>query len=179
MSRVTQLDNQTSFETVIDATQELLHQIETQVLDSTAIESDIVHLLKLDKGPRGFFASFLTDARPLADHPPESVLAAFRAVPQVTAALLVKNLAMSTAMVLHHQRQADHKAIAGSQQVQQRSQHLLQALKLPEMTAELKALQQSVEQSGPYSDFLKRWNYDPEQKTAIANVVSTILENSD
>lgn len=178
MSIVTQLDHQASFESVIEATQQLLNQIETQSISSEALQSDIVYLLGLDKGPRGFFASFLTDPRPLADHPPESVLAAFRAVPSVTADLLVKNLAMSTAMVMYHQRQADGDAQAGSEQVQRRSQHLIKLLDLPAITEELKALQQSVEQSGPYSAFLDRWNYDPEQKTAIADVVATTLKNS-
>ena len=176
MSSATHLDNQASFETVIEATQSLLSDIESETVEPESIQANIVHLLNLNKGPRGFFASFLTDPRPLADHPPGSVLTALAAVPEVTAELLVKNLAMSTAMGIFHQRNGDIEAQADSEQGQRRSQHLIQQRNLPVITDELMALQRSVSGSDRYSAFLERWNYDQAQKTAIAEVVSATLD---
>lgn len=177
MSSIPQLDHQASFEAVIEATQSLLNDIDGGTAKPDEIKAKIVHILSLDKGPRGFFASFLTDSRPLADHPPDSVLEAFKAVPDVTADLLVKNLAMSTAMVVFHQRKGDTQARLGSEQVQRRSQQLIKQLSLPAITEALKALQRSVSQPQErYSAFLERWNYDQIQKAAIAEVVSATLE---
>ena len=115
---------------------------------------------------------------PSADHPPEPVLAGLKAVPTVTAKLLTQNLAMSTAMIVFHQRQQDQENRAGSEQVQTRSQHLIHQLNIPEVHQELTALHQSaITQSGPYNEFLDRWNYDTEQRQAIADVVATTLKN--
>ena len=69
MSGISQLDHQTSFQDVIGATQVLLNQIDAQTIQADVITADIAHLLKLDKGPRGFFASLLTDPRPIGRSP--------------------------------------------------------------------------------------------------------------
>ena len=169
----------TSFEGVIQATQALLNQIEHQSLAPEQIKAEVIHLLELEKGPRGFFATFLTDSRAIADDPPETLLSALKSLPKGSlerlAKNLVQNLAMSTAMIVFHQRQDDDKASEGSKQVQRRVQSLIQALKLEQTHQELKALLESTSQDGPYSQFLARWNYDAEQIDAIAAITRTTL----
>lgn len=167
MTPISELSNDSSFESAIEATQQLLHQIETESSSPEAIQADVIHLLNLKKGPRGFFASFLTDPRSFADDPPEAVLEGLKAVPAITADFLVKNLAMSTAMVVLHTRTEDLEAMAGSQQVQTRSQNLIQGLDLTEIRDALNAMILSLIQTDKYSDFLNRWNYDDEQRAAI------------
>ena len=164
-----------SFEAVIAATQSLLGHMQDPAADPTQLQDDIVHLLKLDKGPRGFFASLLTDERSVADDAPAFLLNALQQVPEITAELLTKNLAMSSAMVVHHQRQQDESAIAGSQQVQQRCVKLIGLLKLDPLKQELNALVSSTQGSGAYTAFLQRWNYDEDQRAAIQQIVDECL----
>lgn len=179
MSVISQLDQQASFERVIENTQQLLNQIENNTTNPDEVTADVIHLLSLDKGPRGFFATFLTDSRPIADQPPESILTALRRLPGETTQRFVQNLthnlAMSTAMIVHHQRSQNPEAEAGSKRVQQRSQMLVQQLNRAEIREALEALKYSTTQPGKYSEFLTKWKYDLEQKQAIADIVTTTL----
>lgn len=178
MTSIAELSNDSSFESVIEATQQLLNQMESESSNPDSMQAEIVHLLSLDQGPRGFFASFLTDPRPIADDPPESVLTALISKPKVTADFLVKNLAMSTAMVVFHTRNQDLDSAAGSQQVQRRSQDLIQRLDIDDIKHALNAMilsllqsKESSEFSENYTAFLDRWKYDQEQRTAILDRV--------
>lgn len=171
-----QLASDASFESVIDATQDLLNRMDEAPSDEDQLQLDMIHLLKLDKGPRGFFASLLTDARSIADDPPAYVLNALRQVPESTAELLTKNLAMSSAMVIHHHRQQDEAAAESSRQVQRRCVNLITQLQLQSIQQELTALALSIKDSGAYSAFLKRWNYDEEQRAEIGVLVQECLD---
>ena len=58
-----------TFEEAIALTQEIISEIETGQLSETKIESLIGDLVKSKNGARGFFVSYLTDSRALADNP--------------------------------------------------------------------------------------------------------------
>jgi hypothetical protein len=162
-----------SFEQAIGLTEEILS------LSSPAdelLQPAIAALLQTSNGARGFFVTFLTGDSPLADVPTPGILTALRSAPEIVASLMVKNLAMSTAMQLHHQRQADPVNAAGSARVQARSRQLIQALALPEIRPELQQLLDSVSTgSGEYQSFLVRWGYDQAQLQAIQTVVATMI----
>ena len=91
-----------TFEGAIALTQSLLSEIEDDRLSQTEIEQAVASLVKTQNGARGFFVTYLTDDRPMADQPSPGVLDALREDPEIVAELLVKNLAMSAAMVVHH-----------------------------------------------------------------------------
>lgn len=174
-SPIKQLPSDASFETVISSTQSLLAQMQEDNDSPEQLQNDIIHLLQLEKGPRGFFASFLTDSRDIVDNPPDYLLNAFTQVPEITAELLTKNLAMSSAMMVYHTRQKDPNSAAGSQQVQQRCVQLIHQLQLEAIQKELKKLVNSVQDRDSYSAFLKRWNYDDEQRSAIGQIAQQCL----
>ncbi|MCM1982740.1 hypothetical protein [Lyngbya confervoides] len=162
-----------SFETVLEATQQFLHALEAQSLGDADIQAGVVHLLSLPAGPRGFFATLLTSDGPVAEAPPAALLAALGSHPETVADLLVKNLAMSTAMRVQHQRQGKTDLVQGSAQVQRRSQTLLLALKTVEIQQHL---QDMLQPSQAYAAFLDRWGYDVPQKQAIATAVAQVLQ---
>lgn len=157
-----------SFEQAIAYCQELLVQADAQSLDDPQLTTAIANLVATENGARGFFVTFLTAQDfPLADAPSLPIINGLQTAPQIVGELLVKNLAMAAAMVVHHQRNGDRQAAAGSQQVCQRSQTLIRALQLPGITEKLTDLEESLDGAGSYQAFLSRWGYDDEQKQSI------------
>lgn len=134
------------------------------------IATHLQEVFRSPEGVRGFFVVFLTEDI-FGETCPETLLQALADHGPQIAATLVKNLAMSTAMIVHHDRQGDALQKAGSMQVQQRSAQLLQTLEqrgVPAFHQERSALLASLETgSGSYSAFLDRWGYDRDQRQAM------------
>jgi hypothetical protein len=160
-----------TFEQALDLSQALL----TASASEAELEAAIAALVQSDNGARGFFVTFLAGDAELADQPTPAVLTALQAAPQRVAGLLTRNLAMSTAMILTHQRQGDATQAAGSTRVQRRTQLLIRQLSCPELQAELAKLASSIAQGqGDYQSFLERWGYDAEQRQAIGAAVAKL-----
>jgi hypothetical protein len=161
-----------SFEQAIALTQELLDSNPPEEL----LESAIAGLIQTMNGSRGFFVTFLTGDSSLADQPTASILKALRSNPDAIADLMVKNIAMPTAMMITHQRNGNPDLIASSQLTQKRSIHLVQQLNLNEITILLNALKATLQnQSTHYQSFLDRWGYDEEQRLAIEQAIELTL----
>lgn len=158
-----------SFEQAIALTQALL----AEPLSEAELESIISALVQTENGARGFFVTYLSDERPLADAPSVGVLKGLRKSPDVVAELLVKNLAMSTAMILTHDRSENPVLAEGSKRVQRRDMQLIQQLQLPQVEVKLQQLKSTIEAgTGEYESFLDRWGYDAEQQQAILNMIN-------
>ncbi|KAM3098556.1 hypothetical protein ACKFKG_05875 [Phormidesmis sp. 146-35] len=164
-----------SFEEAIALTQSLLSKIEQEGL-SESDAATVANLVATENGARGFFVTYLTDARPLADRPSEEVVAALRSSPSMVSELLVKNLAMSTAMILAHTRSQKLDLAKGSERVQQRTTNLIQQTQLAEVQTKVQSLLESIASgTGQYQSFLERWGYDAEQKQAIAQALQQVV----
>lgn len=162
-----------SFEEAIALAQTLMAEMEQNHLSEAEIESTILALVQTENGARGFFVTYLTDARSLADHPTSGVIQALRSAPNTVAELLVRNLAMSTAMAITHRRNQKEDLAQGSDRVQRRTQALIQQSQIPAVAEKLSALQTAIATGeGPYQVFLERWGYDTEQRQAIATALS-------
>ncbi len=161
-----------NFEQAIALTQELLNSNPSEELLESAIEG----LIQTMNGARGFFVTFLTGESRLADEPTAAILKGLRSNPDAIADLMVKNIAMPTAMMITHQRNGNPELAASSQLTQQRSIHLVQQLNCPEITQLLKSLQDTLQnQSTDYQDFLDRWGYDEDQRIAIGRAIERTL----
>jgi hypothetical protein len=93
-----------TFEDAIAATQSLLNQRAQAIIEDAAFGSAVTELTATHNGARGFFVTYLTDARGLVDILIPVVAAALQHSPEIPPELLVKNLAMSTAMEITHHR---------------------------------------------------------------------------
>jgi hypothetical protein len=161
-----------TFERAIAITDELIENSDR--LTPETIQQRIADLVSTENGARGFFVTYLTSDRPFAEVPTGETLAALAVSPAIVGELLVKNLAMSTAMAFHHRRNAEEENALGSDRVRQRTSQLIRSLSLPEITEKLYRLQESLENGGgDYEKFLDRWGYDREQRQAIAQVTRT------
>ena len=142
-------------------------------LEASQLKSEIEALIKTSNGARGFFVSFLTGEWELADSPSEAIIQALQAEPNAIAELLVKNLVMSTAMAITHQRNGNLEQAHGSERVAKRTALLIEKVDLPEVRAIAVQMQNSaIFNTGDYKAFLEKWGYDAEQKQAIANVLT-------
>ncbi len=167
-----------SFEQAIADSQALLTQMGDNPIDNVEFEQTISRLVQSEQGARGFFATFLTAEHcPLADHPTPALLTGFQSSPAIVSEILVKNLAMSAAMDVYHTQAQNLEAAAGSQRVCHRTQTLIRALGLPSFTEKLTAMNASLDGEGAYQNFLIRWGYDEQQRTAIRAAVQALLSD--
>ncbi|XGV99866.1 MAG: hypothetical protein ACAF41_13150 [Leptolyngbya sp. BL-A-14] len=157
-----------SFTEAIALSQALLDKLEQGTVPPAVLTTTVQALVGSENGARGFFVTYLSDDRPLADHPDPAILAALQTAPTIVAPLLVKNLAMSTAMAITHRRNQDETMANGSDRVRSRVLQLIQRLDLLQVQVEADQLAQAIETgTGSYQPFLERWGYDLEQKVAM------------
>jgi hypothetical protein len=155
-----------TFEEALSFTQSLLEKIET--MTEAEKEEAIASLVKTENGARGFLVTYLTDDRSLADNPSEGLIKGLKMSPEIVGELLVKNVAMSTAMRITHKRNNDQEMAQNSEIVTKRSLNLIQQLQLDIITEKIVKLQRTIQnQQGEYQEFLERWGYDDEQKELI------------
>jgi hypothetical protein len=164
-----------SFPEAITATQSLMEKMNDRQLNETEIEQAIASLVNTKNGARGFFVAYLTSDLTLADNPTLGVINALKAAPEIVGELLVKNLAMSSAMAVTHRRDRDEIQAQNSERVTRRTANLIRLVNLDLITAELEKLQTTiVTGEGEYRDFLKRWGYDRTQQEIIQQAITSL-----
>lgn len=165
-----------TFEEAIALTQEIMSEMETGQLSEDKIGLLIGDLVKSKNGARGFFVSYLTDSRLLADNPSPSIFKALESAPEIVVELLVKNLAMCSAMVVHHQRNQDEETASQSEKVRSRTTRLIKSVDIASLKGEIEELYQSTTTGqGNYKQFLERWGYDEEQLKVIQQAIEPLL----
>jgi hypothetical protein len=166
-----------TFEQAIALTQSLMAQMQTDQISEADLEATLTRLLSSANGARGFFVTYLTDDCPLADQPSDAVIRALQSAPAIVPELLVKNLAMSSAMAVAHRRNQNEAMAQGSDRVQARTARLIQKVQMAEVTEQATQLQHSAAtSSGEYEAFLQRWGYDSEQRQVIEQQMRQALE---
>ncbi len=158
-------------------------------LSDEVLADRVGELVASRDGARGFFVVGLTGEAPLLDRLPEPLVAALRQAGPGVVDLTARNLAMSTAMVLHHRRAGDLEHQAGSERVQLRSTELLRQLEPVAVKKRLETLLAAAVAAGAAgtdggSDgavaedraFLDRWGYDAEQRQAIAAAIESVAD---
>ena len=162
-----------TFEDAIATTKILIAQDRENQISETEIEEKVATLVSNKQTARGFFATFLTSDSPQADNPCPAVIKALKTAPKVVSELLVKNLAMSSAMAVIHDRHDNLEQLQGSETVCRRTINLIQKINLSEVNTELQVLQKAItDNQGDYVDFLNRWQYDAQQKQSIQQALN-------
>ena len=169
-----------TFEEAIALTQSMLSQIEAGKLSPTETATALAALVKSENGARGFFVTYLTDSRSLADNPSSAVVQALRCAPEIVAELLVKNLAMSAAMAVTHRRHQNEAMANQSERVQLRTMRLIELVDIPYVQELSQRLWDSVTGGeGSYKAFLERWGYDAEQLQVIQQALVPVIKVHD
>ncbi|MGK7881388.1 MAG: hypothetical protein AB4060_15020 [Crocosphaera sp.] len=169
------IPNNLSFEDALQLTETLTEAIVNKKLKDDEIEEIVTTLVNSENGARGFFVIYLTSDLPLADNPSEGVINALKTSPEIVSELLVKNLAMSSAMAVTHRRNNDEKQAQSSEKVAQRNGNLIKLTNLDLSSQKLEELKQTIINSnGSYQAFLEKWEYDEEQKQIIKKNIEKI-----
>jgi hypothetical protein len=161
-----------SFHESLKASEELLARFDSGELSQAAFAGEAAAILSSVSGARGFLVTLLTGEFRASDEPAEKLVEALNEAGPVVCDLLAKNLVMSSAMAVAHERELNHEGAAGSKRVFARTAKLVRSLASDEMKARLEAMWLALTQgSGEYSQFLKRWQYDEEQLEHVRTAV--------
>ena len=131
---------QPSFPQALAITGQWLELWENGELSDEVLADRVAELVVNRDGGRGFFAVSLAGDSPLLDRLPEPLVLALRAVGAPVVDLCLRNLAMSTAMALHHARSGDPQQQAGSDRVASRCTELLRLLDPSQVKQRLETL---------------------------------------
>jgi hypothetical protein len=145
-------------------------------LSDEVLADRVAGLVASRDGARGFFVVALAGDCPLMDRLPEPLLMQLRHAGEAVVDLTARNLAMSTAMALQHQRAGDQGQQAASERVQARCTELLRQLEPHQVKQRLETLHAATAGAGEDVAFLDRWGYDSEQRAAIAAAIEAVAE---
>ncbi len=165
-----------SFEDAINAASLWCSAWDKGELSDEVLAERVSELLATLNGARGFLALSLSSKSPLMDRLPDALIFQLRESGDVVVDLVAKNLAMSTAMALHHQRNKNYSQQAGSENIKRRCLEILRLLEPYSVKETLENLLKATKGEGKYVDFLNRWNYDEAQKNKIAEGINLITE---
>ena len=160
-----------SFQQAMEITAQWLNLWEAGELSDEVLADRVAELVASRDGARGFFVISLAGDSPLMDRLPDPLQLQLRAAGDGVVDLTVRNLAMSTAMAVHHQRTGDHEQQGKSERVTQRCNDLLQMLEPEDVKKRLETLLAATKGEGDDVEFLARWGYDEQQKAAIEAAV--------
>jgi hypothetical protein len=167
---------QPTFQQAMEITAQWLALWENGELSDEVLGDRVAEMVTSRDGARGFFVVSLAGDCPLMDRLPDPVVFALRQAGVGVVDLSVRNLAMSTAMALHHQRSGDAGQQAGSERVQLRCTELLRLLEPEAVKLRLETLLEATAGRGEDVAFLDRWGYDAEQKASIAQAALAVAE---
>ena len=161
-------DLQPTFQQAMEITAAWLQQWDNEEISDEVLADRIGEMVASRDGARGFFVVSLAGDSALMDRLPDPVVGQLRAAGEGVVDLSVRNLAMSSAMALQHQRSGDQAQQTGSEQVRARCTELLRLLEPELVKQRLEQLLEGCDNRGDDVAFLKRWGYDGEQKRAIS-----------
>ena len=164
------------FAAALSLSSQWLQDWENGELSDEVLADRIAPLVAQRDGARGFFVVALAGDSALLDRLPDVVLLSLRQAGAGVVDLTARNLAMSTAMVLHHGRQGDLEQQGRSERVQARSLELLRQLEPQLVKERLETLLAATRGEGDDVAFLDRWGYDAEQRAAIAEAVERVAD---
>ena len=163
-------DQKPTFKQSMDATMIWCKSWEKNEISDEVISDRIGELIKTVEGARGFFVVSLSIDCPLMDRFPDALIFQLRSSGELVVDLTVKNLAMSSAMVIKHRKNNDPQEIQ-SERIKIRCIELLKLLDSNQVKKRLDVLLESLKGNGTDLKFLNRWCYDDEQINAISESI--------
>ena len=146
-------------------------------LSDEVLADRVAELIKSKEGARGFFVISLSSDCPLMDRLPEPVVYQLRKAGEPIVDLTTKNLAMSSAMAVLHKRNQNTTSLSSSIRITERCIELLKFLEPNSVKKNLENLLEGTQSKKSANNFFKRWNYDDEQKIAIAKSINAVADS--
>ena len=143
---------------------------ENDEISDEVISDRIGELIKTVEGARGFFVVSLSIDCPLMDRFPDALIFQLRSSGEIVVDLTVKNLAMSSAMIITHRNNKNPQEIQ-SERIKIRCIELLKRLDSTKVKKRLDVLMEATKGNGKDLKFLNKWGYNDEQINAISESI--------
>ena len=163
-------DQKPTFKEAMDATMIWCNSWENDEISDEVISDRIGELIKTFDGARGFFVVSLSIDCPLMDRFPDALIFKLRSSGELIVDLTVKNLAMSSAMVIKHRENNDLQVFQ-SERIKIRCIELLKLLNSNQVKKRLDVLLEATKGNGTDLKFLNKWDYNDEQINAISESI--------
>jgi len=164
------------FQEAMSLASQWLEEWEQDELSDEVLAERVGDLVSSRDGARGFFVVAMTGEGPLLDRMPEALIQRLRLAGEGVVDLTARNMAMGTAMAVHHQRNQDGVSAMASQRVSERSRALLRLLEPNLVKGRLESMLAGTRGEGQDVDFLAWWGYDAEQLDQIAAAIEAVAE---
>ncbi|QEY31942.1 hypothetical protein EVJ50_06490 [Synechococcus sp. RSCCF101] len=169
------MDAAPTFEEAMETSARLLRLWDEEQISDEVLADQVAGLVSHRNGARGFFVVALSGESALMDRLPEALARCLSDAGPPVVDLTARNLAMCTAMALHHGRRNNPGQQEGSLRVQERCIELLRVLDSAAVSERLTTLLAAA-RDGQGSDvaFLERWGYDADQRAAIVEAIARV-----
>ena len=143
---------------------------ENDEISDEVISDRIGELIKTVEGARGFFVISLSIDCPLMDRFPDALVFQLRSSGEIVVDLTVKNLAMSSAMIITHRNNKDLQEMQ-SERIKIRCIELLKLLDSTLVKNRLDVLLEATKGNGTDLRFLKKRGFNDKQINAISESI--------
>ena len=168
-------DQKPTFKQAMDATMIWCKSWENDEISDEVISDRIGELIKTIEGARGFFVVSLSIDCPLMDRVPDALIYKLRNSGEIVVDLIVKNLAMSSAMLITHRENNDPQEIQ-SERIKLRCIELLRLLDSNQVKNRLDILYEATKGKGEDLNFIHRWGYNKKQINAISESIYQVAK---
>ena len=164
-----------SFTQAINITAQLCKEWGEDLLSEEVLADRIAELIKTKKGLRGFFAYALSDKDCfLLDKLPFSIIYKLNEGGEEVVEIVIKNLIMSSAQVIIHQRENNYEYKIRSENISDRCKAILRLLDTRSVTSTVNQLLKDLDNMG--NSFDNSIKYDSEQKEFIKKQIFDIAQ---
>ncbi|MDC3232446.1 hypothetical protein OA981_02755 [Prochlorococcus sp. AH-716-A09] len=148
---------------------------ELDLLKRFGVQIKVAELIKTKNGLRGFFAYALSDQDCyLLDKLPFSVVFKFQEGGNDVVEIIVKNLIMSSAQVVAHERENNLEYKSNSENISERCKSILRVLDTKSVTKNINQIMNDLDNLGNSFDNSKK--YDDKQKEFIKYQIFDIAQ---
>ena len=168
-------DQKPTFKEAMQASMIWCKSWENDEISDEVISDRIGELIKTVEGARGFFVVSLSIDCPLMDRFPDALIFQLRSSGEIVVDLTVKNLAMSSAMIITHRMNKDPLETQ-SERIKNRCIELLKLLDSTQVKKRLDVLVEAIKGNGSDLKFLNKWRYNDEQLNAILESINEVAK---
>ena len=175
MNKKTTISQEPSFIQSINITKDWCKDWDDDLLSDEVLADRIKELLKSKSGTRGFFAYTLSDSNcTLLDKLPSSLVFSFRERGEQIVDITIKNLFMSSAQILNHQKAKNFEYAEKSNIIADRCINLLKELDTKLVTKNMNKMLSEIDNMG--NSFDNKIKYSAEQKIFIREKINELAQ---
>ena len=175
MKKKTIISQEPSFIQSINISKDWCKDWEDDLLSDEVLADRIKELIKTKNGTRGFFAYALSDRQcTLLDKLPSSLMFTLREKGDQIVEITIKNLFMSSAQIINHQRDKNFEYAERSNNISERCVNLLKELDTKLVTKKINQLLSEIDNMG--NSFDNQVKYSAEQKNFIKEKINEIAQ---